>query len=243
MKTIVHLRRLTRTQASASFDVNRSSDCGGDLAGKASRRSKHHAPLSIGIALLMLPFCFQIAMRAQSLWNDDLGRSMYADKRAGSVGDILTIVVSEISSANKNNATTTEKNSSWTAAIASFLYPGFVQYKGSTPAVQYNSDLKHNGTGAINNSETIVAQVAVKVMDVLPNRNLVVEGRRETSFAGEHQTIVLHGIVRPEDISPTNTISSCNIADASIQIVGKGAVTDSTSKGWFTRILDKVNPF
>jgi flagellar L-ring protein precursor FlgH len=243
MKTILHLRRRMRTRASAPFDVNCSSDCGDDLAGKTPGRRKHHAPVSIGIALLMLPFCFQIAMRAQSLWHDDSGRSMYADKRAGSVGDILTIVVSEISSANKNNATTTEKNSSWTAAIASFLYPGFVQYKGSTPAVQYNSDLKHNGTGAINNSETIVAEVAVKVKDVLPNHNLIVEGQRETSFAGEHQTIILRGIVRPEDISPTNTISSCNVADATIQIVGKGVVTDSTRKGWFTRILDKIIPF
>ncbi|MGA2247860.1 MAG: flagellar basal body L-ring protein FlgH [Verrucomicrobiota bacterium] len=194
------------------------------------------------LALLALPLCFHGAVWAQSLWHDD-SRSLIADKRASGVGDILTIVVSEISSANKNNQTTTEKTSSWTAAVASFLYPGFLQYKGSAPAVQYNSDLKHAGTGAINNSETIVAQVTVKVMDVLPNHNLVIEGKRETSFAGEHQSIVLHGIIRPEDISSTNTISSCDIADATIQIVGKGTVTDSTSKGWFTRILDKVNPF
>jgi flagellar L-ring protein precursor FlgH len=194
------------------------------------------------LALLALPACFYSAACAQSLWHDDT-RPMFCDKRAAAVGDILTIIVSEISSAAKNNATTTEKSSSWTAAVSSFLFPGFLSYKGSMPAVQYNSDLKHAGTGAINNSETIVAQVAVKVMDVLPNRNLVVEGRRETSFGGEHQTIVLQGIVRPEDISSTNTISSCNVADATIQIVGKGAVTDSTRKGWFTRILDKVIPF
>ena len=195
------------------------------------------------VALLALPCCLENPLPAQSLWQDDISRPMFADKRACGVGDILTIIVSEISSANKNNETKTEKNSSWTAAIASFLYPGFVQYKGSAPAVQYNSDLKHDGTGAINNTETMVAQVAVKVMDVLPNHTFVVEGKRETSFAGEHQTIVLHGIVRPEDISSTNTISSCNVADASIQIVGKGTVTDAQNKGWFTRILDKVNPF
>ena len=168
---------------------------------------------------------------------------MFADKRACAVGDILTIIVQESSSANKNNETKTEKKSSWTAAIASFLFPGFAQYKGSMPAVQYNSDLKHDGSGAINNSETIVAQVAVKVMDVLPNHNLVIEGKRETSFAGEHQTIVLHGIVRAEDVTSANTVMSYNVADATIQIDGKGTVTDTTNKGWFTRILDKVNPF
>ena len=118
-----------------------------------------------------------------------------------------------------------------------------MQYKGSTPAVQYNSDLKHDGSGAINNSETIVAQVAVKVVDVLPNHTFLIEGRRETSFSGEHQTIILRGVVRPQDISSADTVMSYNVADATIQMIGKGAVSDTQNKGWFTRILDKVNPF
>jgi flagellar L-ring protein precursor FlgH len=206
-------------------------------------KTKIYSPALPWLALLVLPLFCQSIVWAQSLWHDETARPMFADRHATGIGDILTIVVSEISSANKNNETKTEKNSSWTAAVTSFLYPGFLQYKGTTPAVQYNSDLKHDGSGAINNSEVIVAQVAVKVMDVLPNHNLVVEGRRETSFAGEHQTIVLRGIVRPEDISCTNTIPSCNVADATIQMVGKGTVTDTQNKGWFTRILDKVIPF
>jgi flagellar L-ring protein precursor FlgH len=88
-----------------------------------------------------------------------------------------------------------------------------------------------------------VAHVAVKIMDVLPNHNLVIEGRRETSFSSEHQTIVLRGIVRPEDIGADNTVLSYNVADATIQIAGKGTVSDTQRKGWFTQIWDKVNPF
>jgi flagellar L-ring protein precursor FlgH len=195
------------------------------------------------IALFALPATFQTLAHAQSLWRDEVSRSIFADKRAAGIGDILTIIVQENSSANKNNETKTEKNSSWTAAITSFLFPGFAAYKGSMPAISYNSDLKHDGSGAINNSETIVAQVAVKVMDVLPNHNLVIEGKRETSFSGEHQTIVLHGLVRPEDVTSADTVMSYNVADATISITGKGTVTDTTNKGWFTRILDKVNPF
>ena len=198
---------------------------------------------SVLIALLALPVCFQTRGRAQSLWHDETSRAMFADKRAAGVGDILTVIVQESSSENKNNETKTEKNSSWTAAITSFLFPGWGSVKGSMPAVSYNSDLKHDGSGAINNSETIVAQVAVKVMDVLPNHNLVIEGKRETSFSGEHQTIVLHGLVRPEDVTSADTVMSYNVADATISITGKGTVTDTTNKGWFTRILDKVNPF
>jgi len=180
---------------------------------------------------------------AQSLWHDDISKPMFADKRANSIGDILTIVVQESSSANKNDETKTEKQSSWAAAISEFIFPGFLRYKGNTPAVNYNSDLKHDGSGAINNSQTIVAQVAVKVIDVLPNRSLVIEGKRDTSFGGEHQTTILHGIVRSEDVTVANTVMSYNIADATISIVGNGTVTDSTKKGWFSRILDKVNPF
>ena len=200
-------------------------------------------PKTILLALLALPAGLQTAAQAQSLWHDDVARPMFADKRAAGTGDILTIIVQETSSANKNNATKTEKNSSWTAAITSMLFPGWGAVKGSMPAVSYNSDLKHDGSGAINNSQTMVAQVAVKVMDVLPNHNLVIEGRRETSFSGERQTIVLHGIVRPEDVTAANTVLSYNVADASIHIDGKGTVTDTQGKGWFTRILDKVNPF
>ena len=184
-----------------------------------------------------------MAASAQSLWHDDASKPMFADKRANSVGDILTIVVQESSSANKNNETKTEKQSSWVASVSQFLFPGFMQYKGTTPAVNYSSDLKHDGSGAINNSETIVAQVAVKVIDVLPNKSLVIEGKRDTSFAGEHQTIILHGVVRSEDVTAANTVLSYNVADATISIVGEGTVTDTTKKGWFTRILDKVNPF
>jgi flagellar L-ring protein precursor FlgH len=184
---------------------------------------------------------------AQSLWRDDISRPMFADKRGGAVGDILTIVVQENTTANKSNETKTERQSSLSAAITSFLYsPGAssaLTKGGQLPALAYNSDHKHDGTGAINNSESIVAHVAVRITDVLPNGNLVVEGKRETSFSGEHQTIVLRGVVRSDDVAADNTVLSYNVADATIQIIGKGTVTDSQNKGWFNRLWDKVNPF
>ncbi len=184
---------------------------------------------------------------AQSLWHDEIARPMFADKRATSMGDIITIVVSETSSASKNNETKTEKQSSLSAAIASFLYSptasGLLTQKGQLPAIKYNSDAKHDGAGSINNSETVVAKIAVRIIDVLPNHNLVVEGRRETAFSGEKQTIVLRGTVRQDDVASDNTVFSYNVADATIQIIGKGTVTDAQRKGWFTRIWDKLTPF
>jgi flagellar L-ring protein precursor FlgH len=111
------------------------------------------------------------------------------------------------------------------------------------PAIAFNSDHKHDGSGSINNSESIVAYVAARVIDVLPNRNMVIEGSRETAFGGERQTVVLRGIVRLDDVSANNTVYSYNIADASIHIISKGTITDATNKGWFNRIWDKLNPF
>ena len=203
--------------------------------------------LRLVAAITLAAFILPRTALPQSLWHDDASHSMFADKRAGSVGDIITIIVSETSAASKNNETKTEKQSSLSAAITSFLYPpsagGLLSHKGQMPAMSYNSDLKHDGSGAINNSETVVAKIAVRIVDVLPNRNLVVEGRRETSFSGERQTIVLRGVVRTDDVASDNTVFSYNVADATIQITGKGTVSDSQNKGWFTRIWDKLNPF
>jgi flagellar L-ring protein precursor FlgH len=193
------------------------------------------AALAAGVAPLSSP--------AQSLWHDDASKPMFADKRATGVGDIITIVVQENTTSTKNNETKTERASSLTSALTTFLFPGFLSHAGSMPSIAYASDHKHDGSGAINNSESLIAHVAVKVIDVLPNRNLVIEGRRETSFGGEKQTIVLHGVVRSDDVAADNTVLSYNVADATIQIAGKGAVTDSTNKGWFNRVWDKLNPF
>jgi flagellar L-ring protein precursor FlgH len=184
---------------------------------------------------------------AQSLWRDEVSKPMFADKRATCVGDILTIIVQENTSATKKNNTTTAKDAAVDASLSTFLYsPGassFLTKAGTLPALKYAAKNSFNGGGSVDNSQQMVANIAVKVIDVLPNRNLVIEGRRETSFSGEHQIAVLHGIVRPEDITANNNVFSYNIADAKVEINSKGTVDDSQRKGWFTRLWDKLTPF
>ncbi|MFO1476604.1 MAG: flagellar basal body L-ring protein FlgH [Verrucomicrobiota bacterium] len=184
---------------------------------------------------------------AQSLWRDDLSRPMYSDKIASGIGDIVTIAVQESTTTSKDNKTATTKQSNVDASIASFLYSpgasGLLTQGGQMPALKYNYKNDFAGGGTINNSEKIVSYVAARVIDVLPNRSLVIEGRRETAFGGEQQTIILRGVVRIDDISSDNTVFSYNIADASIHIIGKGTITDSQRKGWFNWLWDKVSPF
>jgi len=197
--------------------------------------------------ILALLFLLPAIARPQSLWHDDISRSMFGDHRASAAGDIITILVQENSTQTKNNETSTEHSSSLSAAITSFLFSpsssGLMTQGGKLPAMAYNSDAKHDGKGSINNAENVIATIAVRIMDVLPNNNYLIEGKRETSFSGERQTILLHGMVRADDVSSANTVLSYNVSDASIQIIGHGTVTDSQNKGWFVRVWDKINPF
>ncbi len=172
---------------------------------------------------------------------------MVADKRAHAVGDILTIIVQESNTASKDNSTKTARSSGVDASISSFLYgpgaSGLLTKGGQYPAMKFTGKQDFTGGGQINNSERITSRIAVKVADVLPNGNLIIEGTRQTSFAGETQDAVLRGTVRREDVLSNNSVYSYNVADATIRYASKGAVTDSQRKGWFTRIWDKVSPF
>jgi flagellar L-ring protein FlgH len=209
-------------------------------------KSAARACVWVGVSLA----CLLIApgVRADSLWQDDAVRPMFADKRAASIGDLLTVVVQENNSASKDKNTKTSKTSNMDAAIATFLYSsaaagGFMTKNGQMPALKYNYKNGFEGGGSINNTESIIARISVRVVDVLPNRNLVIEGTRETAFSGEQQTIVLRGVVRPDDITSANSVLSQTIADATIKFVSKGTLTDSQQKGWFNRIWDKLSPF
>jgi flagellar L-ring protein FlgH len=195
--------------------------------------------LMIGLTPTLLP--------AQSLWKDSSAGSIVSDKRAHAVGDIVTILVQESNSASKNNTTSTSKKAALDASISSFLYSpsgsSFLTQNGKMPAIKFDSSHTFDGGGKIDNSEKITARIAVRVTEVLPNGNLVLEGTKKTAFGGETSDAVLHGVVRQEDVSASSTVYSYNVADATIKYVSKGAITDAQRKGWFTRIWEKLTPF
>jgi len=182
-----------------------------------------------------------------SVWKEETSRSMFADKRARAVGDIMTILVQENNTSSKENSTQTSKSSSVNASIDTFLYsPGassFLTKGGQLPAMKFGGSQSFDGGGKINNSEKITARIAVRVVDILPNGNMLIEGRRETTVSGEKQEVVLRGAVRSEDVTANNTVFSYNVADASIKFTGKGTISDNQRKGWLHKIWEKVTPF
>lgn len=205
-------------------------------------------------------------LNAGSLWREGFTdeRGMFADKRAKRIGDIVTIVVQETASlSNTLNLTTNKEAKSDTLGVVSNIVNQFVTAIPNTilgKKIQNAADKgyiiaptpapfstagtnSYTGGGKIDNTQTITARAAVQVIDVLPNGNLVIEGLREISFSKERQFASLHGIIRPYDIQPDNTVLSSNVADAQIQIVSEGTLTDAQKKGWLLRLNDKVNPF
>ena len=199
------------------------------------------------VAALFVFAVLCVSARAQSLWKEGAAQSMVSDKRAALVGDILTIIVQENNTASKDQNTRTSKESALNAAIETFLYSPdaskLLTHNGKMPAIKLNSKQNFEGGGRISNAEKVTARIAVRVVDVLPNRNLVIEGTRQIAFSGETQDAVLRGVVRSEDIAANNTVFSYNVADATIRYVSKGTVTDNQRKGWFTKIWEKVTPF
>ncbi|HTI72314.1 MAG TPA: flagellar basal body L-ring protein FlgH [Candidatus Limnocylindria bacterium] len=197
-------------------------------------------------ALLLLGFAGFAQAGNGSLWKDESSRALVADTKARAIGDIITIIVQENNNASTDNSTKTAKKTGMDASISSFLFGAaqdkFLTKGGQYPAMKFNNSSDFTGGGSINNSENITARIAVRVVEALPNGNLMIEGRRETAFAGNTQEAVLRGVVRSEDIQANNTVFSYNVSDATIRFVSKGVINDATKKGWFTRVLDKVNP-
>jgi flagellar L-ring protein precursor FlgH len=184
---------------------------------------------------------------ADSLWTSPASseRSMYADRKAARVGDIVTVVVSETAATQSSQSKKTNKDGSINASVSSYLFPssGMGKHNGEFPSTSMTGSSSFSGGGQVANSQSLSARAAVLVSEVLPNGNLVIEGVRVVTFSGETQYIVLHGVIRPDDITGANTIVSTNIADVRIEFISEGSLSDAQKKSWLLKVFDKVRPF
>jgi flagellar L-ring protein precursor FlgH len=200
------------------------------------------ARLVLGVAVLSAT-----PAAAQSLWREGVaGGSLFADHRARAVNDIVTIVVVEESSSSRSATTSTSKATSRTAALNDF--PGLaLPTRNPRAAANLKFDLEgkasHEGKGSIDRSDKLSAQIPARVVKVLENGNLVIEGRRAVLVNDETQVATISGVVRQQDITGANTVLSSQIADAEVQIVGRGVVAEAQRPGFLYRILDWLRLF
>ena len=186
-----------------------------------------------------------VSARADSLWPATASGakgSMFADRKASGRGDILTIVVAESAVASSSQSTKSSRDSSLDDAISRFLYSGLGKTSGQLPATSGSGKSSYSGGGDISNSQSLSARAAVLVTDVLPNGNLVIEGVRIVRVAGDTQYVVLHGLVRADDIARDNSVVSTNIAEARVEFYAEGALTDVQKRGWLAKVYEKLRP-
>jgi flagellar L-ring protein FlgH len=181
-----------------------------------------------------------------SLWRNG-SRAFFKDQRAHQVGDILTVKVNITDKAAIANETQRSRSNTEDSGISDFLGSKTIK----TPATAIlpgriltaDSTASSDGKGSINRQEALQTNVAGVVTQVLPNGNLVIEGRQEIRVNFEIRELIVAGIVRPEDIESDNTIDSSKIAQARIAYGGRGQITDVQQPRYGQQLMDVVLPF
>lgn len=185
---------------------------------------------------------------AASLWPGDSARNLVADHRANRLNDLVTIQILEDASARGSAGTSTKRKSKLGMGVSGLF--GFEESLAREmpnlnldTMVGAQTDNSFDGEGETSRSTRVVATISCTIVELLPNGNMRVRGKRMLQVNGEDQIITLSGIIRPEDIANDNTITSTRIADARVSYQGVGVLADKQKPGWMTRVLDNVWPF
>ena len=192
------------------------------------------------ISILIIVFCScSVNCSAASLWLN--GNDLYSSQGAArnyQPGDIITIQISESTSAQSKATTKTEKESS-TEASANPQIPIFKRFMKKITGQQKISN-EFEGEGTTTRSGSLEGTITATVLEILPNGNLLIEGSRAIAVNKENQIMRVRGVARPKDISAKNTIDSKLLADAQIKFDGRGSVARANRQGIMTRFFDSV---
>ena len=172
-------------------------------------------------------------------------RPLFEDRRARNVGDTLTVILNETTSAAKNSSMSAARKGTTTSSFvpgAASVPKGW--FKGISDIGNFTGtgELKSEGAGGSAANNTFAGTITVTVIEILSNGNLVVAGEKQVAISNEEEIIRFGGIVNPSNLV-ANRISSQEVADARIEYRGRGATDDTQGTGWFTRLLLKMAPF
>jgi len=187
-----------------------------------------------------------VSYNANSLWRNG-SRSFFKDQRAHQIGDLLTVTVNITDQANFANETQRSRKSTEDSGITNFLGSSLLSGKAATVLpgrlLTADSNSSADGKGSVQRQESLQTNVAAVVTQILPNGNLVVEGKQEVRVNFEVRELIVAGIVRPEDIQSDNTIDSSKIAQARIAYGGHGQLTDVQQQRYGQQVMDVLLPF
>ncbi len=194
-----------------------------------------------------MPDPVQAHYNPNSLWQSG-SRAFFKDQRANQVGDILTVIVSIDDEAEIENETSRSRTDTNGAGVGGALgnrldHWFFPSGTSSADMANVNSNSNFAGQGEVDREEELSTTVAAVVTQMLPNGNMVIEGRQEIRVNFEVRELIVAGIVRPEDITANNTIQSQQIAEARIGYGGRGQITDVQQPRYGNQVLDILLPF
>jgi flagellar L-ring protein FlgH len=181
-----------------------------------------------------------------SLWRNG-SRAFFNDQRAHQVGDILTVKVNINDTAEFQDQTQLQRSTTEDSEITNFLGANTLANpsKSILPGslLTTNGNTQMNGNGTINRQDQLVTNVAAVVTQVLPNGNMVIEGKQEIRLNSEMRELLVAGIARPEDIESDNTIELPKIAEARVAYGGKGTLTNIQTAPWGQQATSVLLPF
>lgn len=180
-------------------------------------------------SLAILLFILSMPSWANSLWCDRTG-NQFSDNKARAVGDLLTVVIVQESSATTQAQHATAKSQDANAGAGSGLLKKF-------PGFGVKADRTTTGSGTSAASTRLTDSITVRVTEVLCNGNLRIEGTRHVKLEKDEMTLVFSGIVRQEDIAPDNSVTSAQIADQCLASKGCGPIAEKQHPGLLSRIL------
>jgi flagellar L-ring protein precursor FlgH len=170
------------------------------------------------------------------------------DQRARRVGDILTVTFNEIFAATKAQTAASSKADAFAVTLPTglpnILTGGFDTDAGGNGAgLTAGTNRTFSGAGNAAQSNSFTGSLAVTVTRVFPNGNMEVAGQKEITLNNGNEYVRVKGIVRPEDISATNIVSSTRLADAQIRYTGSGHLADASKPGWLSQFMRAISPF
>lgn len=171
-----------------------------------------------------------VQVEAQSLWGNHHS-NMFADRKAGQVGDILTIIISESASTSMTKGSANSKSGSNKLNAGAGVF-------GFLAAASASGEDSFKANGSATNSNKASGTVTVTVTEVRENGNLVVEGTQSIWNNNNEHKITLNGIIRSDDITYNNTIPSSKVANATLKFDGKGPINSKQRQGILTQIFN-----
>lgn len=194
----------------------------------------HHRYVRAVSALALLVTLPAIPAGASSLYHPDRARSMFTERKARAVGDVITVQIIESTIASQDADSDVQKQLSAQAEGGSGLFGLFDRI----PKATLGGSVNHKGSGSTSRSSRLVSTITCRVTHVTANGLLVVTGERSVRVNADTQTVRFQGVVRPEDVETRNTVPSSLVADAKVEIVGKGPINRLSKPGILTRIFE-----